>query len=208
MAAVALLGASLPTAPARIAGLLAGDFDNAAQHAAAPDALKVPPTVNGDWLDLQSAALRRVSTPGIDGEAVYLEWRTGSPSGPISRQRLWVFRMDGDTPVMDFYTILAPERWAGRGDIPGAFAAMTLADLKPYGGDCAMRFVAAGNGWRGAIDPARCRIVAASGRGMRIAATVDVDAKGFEYRESGTLDDGRVAFRVPPSQPYRFVRRH
>jgi hypothetical protein len=26
------------------------------------------------------------------------------------------------------------------------------------------------------------------------------------YRESGQLEDGRYAFRVPPTEPYRFIR--
>jgi hypothetical protein len=27
-----------------------------------------------------------------------------------------------------------------------------------------------------------------------------------QYRESGQLEDGRYAFRVPPTEPYQFVR--
>jgi hypothetical protein len=42
---------------------------------------------------------------------------------------------------------------------------------------------------------------------MGIDARVEMVADGvLEYRESGQLEDGRFAFRVPPSMPYRFVR--
>ena len=42
---------------------------------------------------------------------------------------------------------------------------------------------------------------------MSINAQVELGADGtLEYRESGQLEDGRHAFRVPTSQPYRFVR--
>ena len=52
-----------------------------------------------------------------------------------------------------------------------------------------------------------CVIVAASGRRMGILAEIDIGASGtLGYREHGRLEDGRYAFRVPPSQPYRFVR--
>ncbi len=190
-----------------VATLLTGDFDNVAQYDAADAALKVPPSVGGTWLDRQHATLRAVDAPLLGGRAIYLEWHGGSATGPISRQRLWVFRTRGGAPVMDFYTLRDPAALAGKGDLPGSFAALTPADLKGYGDACAAVFTRRDSGWRGIIDPARCRIVAASGRGMRIAATVGVDAKGFDYRESGRLDDGEFAFQVPPTTPYRFVRR-
>ena len=38
-------------------------------------------------------------------------------------------------------------------------------------------------------------------------AQVELGADGtLKYRESGQLEAGRYAFRVPTSQPYRFVR--
>jgi hypothetical protein len=42
---------------------------------------------------------------------------------------------------------------------------------------------------------------------MGINARVALTADGsLEYQESGVLDDGRYAFRVPPTEPYRFRR--
>ena len=42
---------------------------------------------------------------------------------------------------------------------------------------------------------------------MNTNAQVELRADGtLEYRESVQLEDGGYAFRVPTSQPYRFVR--
>jgi len=61
--------------------------------------------------------------------------------------------------------------------------------------------------FQGVISASQCNITAASGRRMSINAQVELGADGtLEYRESGQLEDGRYAFRVPTSQPYRFVR--
>jgi hypothetical protein len=70
-----------------------------------------------------------------------------------------------------------------------------------------LRFELAPNGFTGAISAQECTITAASGRRMGINARVALTADGtLEYQESGRLDDGRYAFRVPPTEPYRFRR--
>ncbi|MFM7708471.1 MAG: hypothetical protein ACKO9D_10690, partial [Gammaproteobacteria bacterium] len=73
---------------------LVGTWDNRAQYEAAPAALKVPPTVEGEWMDLQHARFTRVAAPALGSHVVYLEWRRSGPEGEISRQRLWSFRRD------------------------------------------------------------------------------------------------------------------
>jgi hypothetical protein len=58
-----------------------------------------------------------------------------------------------------------------------------------------------------AITAKECNITAASGHRMGIDARLELTANGtLEYRESGQLEDGRYAFRVPPSAPYQFRR--
>jgi len=48
---------------------------------------------------------------------------------------------------------------------------------------------------------------AVSGRRMGIDARVAMLADGvITYQESGKLTEGRYAFRVPPTLPYRFIR--
>lgn len=196
--------------PAQLLMELEGDWSNAAQYASADAALKVEPSVEGDWLDLQHASFRRVEAPAIGADVLYLEWRRGGPTGEISRQRLWSFRSDGDGLVrMDFHAFVDGKPYAGRGAEPGAFKGVAPSALRSYAPECALRFetVPAG-GWLGEVTSEECRIVAASGRGMGIDARVQLGADGtLSYRESGRLDDGRYAFRVPPTVPYRFERR-
>ncbi len=187
---------------------LAGTWANAAQFDAAPAALKVPPSVEGDWLDLQHALFAVVDAPLIGDRVLYLEWRSGGPEGPISRQRIWSFRNEpGDTIRMDFFAFMDGTPWAGRAAEAGAFTTLTTAALRGYGPACALRFVSRPDGFLGQITADECTLTAASGRSMGIDARVSLGADGvLEYSESGRLADGRYAFRVPPSQPYRFER--
>jgi len=194
---------------AALVALLAGDWDNAAQYAAADAALKVRPSAQGEWLDAQHARFARVDAPAIGAQVLYLEWRSGGSDGAISRQRIWSFRHDGAGGVrMDFYAFIDGSPWVGRAAEPGAFAALKPTDLRRYGDACALRFTALPNGGvRGDITAAECTLTAASGRRMGIDAVVQLGPDGtLSYQESGRLEDGGWAFRVPPTQPYRFVR--
>jgi hypothetical protein len=186
--------------------LLVGVYDNAAQMTAAPEDLRRPPAAGHpyDWIDLQHAAFFPVSAPALGEAVLYLEWRAGGPDGPISRQRIWAFRRDAaGAPVMDFFTIRAPERFAGRGAEPGAFAALSPDDLVGYGEACALRVaLLEEGGFLAQIRPEACRITARSGRSMGIAADVRVRPGSIEYAEAGILEDGSYAFKVPGAGAY------
>lgn len=196
---------------------LAGTWDNRAQFSAVAETLKVPPSVNGDWLDLQHATFARVDAPLLGTHVLYLEWRNNSRQGAISRQRIWSFRIDDANVMrMDFYAFIDGAPWAGQvGDagkesaanVATLFRTLAPAALRGYGAACGLRFEATGNTYRGAITASECSLVAASGRAMGIDASVALLADGtLEYRESGKLADGRYAFRVPPTMPYQFVK--
>jgi hypothetical protein len=210
LAACARPRAPEPTPAEQVAAALAGAWDNAAQYAAAPDALKVPPSVDGEWLDLQHAAFFRVDAPRIGPVVLYLEWRRGGPSGEVTRQRIWAFRTDASgTLRMDFFAFVDGTAFVGRGAEPGAFAALDRSALRGYDASCALRFaLRAAGAFEGRIGADECTLVAASGRRMGIDATVSLSGDGvLAYREAGRLDDGRYAFRVPPGGPYLFRRR-
>lgn len=193
----------------RVLDSLAGEWSNAAQYRDAPEGLKVEPSVEGEWLDLQYAAFHAVDAPRIGEHVVYLEWRRGGPDGPVSRQRLWSFRHDADGALrMDFFAFIDGAAWVGGGSRPGAFSTVDASVLRSYAPECALHIEAHDDGgWVGRIGAEECRIVAASGRAMGINARVVLGADGsLSYQESGQLDDGRYAFRVPPTMPYRFWR--
>ena len=185
---------------------LSGDFDSRRQFEAANPALKIPPSVAGRWLDRQYASMHVVSAPALGARVVYLEWRSGGRAGQISRQRLWAFDGDSGTVRMRFYSFKMPDRYAGRGLDAYHFRTLMPDDLIGYPSACAAHFSREGSDWVGRIDPADCRIVAGSGRGMRLDVTIRTTNKGFAYQEAGILDSGVKAFAVPPGQPYQLDR--
>lgn len=189
----------------QIAGSLIGEFDTAAQFEQADAALKVPPSISGEWLDRQYARMVQVRAPAIGKLLIYLEWRSGGPEVPISRQRIWAFDDTADGVRMRFYTIKRPELLPAR-IAQGSVLALKPDDLVGYPPECAARFTWHNAVYTGRIDPSDCRIVAQSGRGMRLDVTIRVDRDGFAYQEAGILDSGVRAFAVPPTVPYRFTR--
>jgi hypothetical protein len=199
---------SLPLPP--YAQLL-GAWDNNDQYVAAPETLKRAPVAGGayEWIDTQHANFYAVDAPlitGKDAKAVYLVWRSGGINGPISRQRLWVFRtLPSGQTVMDFYAFKVPATFeAATGSNP-AFAALTVDDLTAYGPQCALPVVMTSSGWQAAI-PSTCSITARSGRSMVLSAQIVVDNATLSYSEQGVLPSGALAFKVPGGPPYQFVR--
>lgn len=188
---------------------LEGVYSNARQFAETDESLRRPPAAGHpyDWIDQQHAAFYRVDAPALGDHVVYLEWRSGGPEGPISRQRLWSFRTDETgAPRMDFFTFVDPASYAGRGREADAFAAVQPSDLISYGEACALTVQPAANGQFAASIPETCAITARSGRRMRLEAAVMLAGTMLMYREQGVLDDGTIAFKVPGGPPYLFDR--
>lgn len=196
-----------------LAGLLSGRWSNAAQYEAADESLRRPPAPGHpyDWLDLQHARFVPIDTPGIPGDAVYLEWRSGGPDGPVSRQRLWVFHSeirDEDSPLigMDFYAFRNPDIFEGRTGWSD-FTGLTPDDLIGYPDDCRLAPVSREGGVTVLeVDESACVITAQSGRQMGINARVAISFGRIEYSESGRLDGGSYAFKVPGAGAYEFDR--
>jgi CpeT/CpcT family (DUF1001) len=187
---------------------IAGAWHNRAQFDVAPQVLKIAPSVNGDWLDVQHASFMKVDAPQLGSHVLYLEWRNGDKNGAISRQRIWSFRVDDTAMVrMDFYAFVDGAPWAGKASDVNAFRALNVSQLRGYGAQCGLKFSFVANTFDGNISADECSLTAASGRRMGIDARVTMLEDGtLEYRESGKLADGRYAFRVPPTMPYRFIR--
>ncbi|MGY6629015.1 MAG: hypothetical protein ACXIVL_10880 [Oceanicaulis sp.] len=196
-----------------LASLLSGVWSNAAQYAAADESLKRPPAPGHpyDWLDVQHARFVPVDTPHIPGDAVYLEWRSGGPDGPVSRQRLWVFHSeirDEDSPLtgMDFHAFRNPELFEGRTGWSD-FTDLTPDDLITYPEGCQLAPVSRENQVTVLeVTQEACRITAQSGREMGINARIAISFGRIEYSESGRLGDGGYAFKVPGAGTYAFER--
>ena len=192
----------------KLSAQLAGHFDTQWQFDHADPALKVPPKAEGKWLDRQYAIMQPVDAPLVGRRVLYLEWHSGGPGGPISRQRIWAFEDDGSLVRMRFYTIRDTKRLVGQHADSLAFRSLSMEDLTGYPKACDAMFEPHwwGNGFTGRIDPEQCRIVAASGREMRLDVTIHVEPEGWVYSEKGILSDGNIAFAVPPTEPYQFAR--
>lgn len=209
---VALLGcaASSPN-PRQPLSLLTGQWDNSAQMADAPETLKRPPVAGGayEWIDFQHARFFPVDVPALTGDgskALYIVWRSNGPDGPVSRQRLWVFRTNAGGQVhMDFYAFKNPQPFEALTQDDGAFKAITLDDLTAYGPQCSLPVIMQERGWSASI-PNTCAITARSGRKMVLSAQIDVNGDALTYTEQGTLESGAVAFKVPGGPPYQFER--
>lgn len=211
-ALAALVGcASSPSELPDPGSLLFGTWDNSAQMVSVPETLKRPPVAGGayEWIDGQTANFWPVYVPQLSSGGArvwYLEWRSSTPTKPISRQRLWVFRPIGDgQTVMDFYAFKNPlvfESATGGNEV---FRALTLDDLTAYGPQCALPVVPTAKGWQASI-PSICAITARSGRKMVLSAQIVVNGDTLSYTEQGILESGAVAFKVPGGPAYRFER--
>jgi hypothetical protein len=189
---------------------LSGEWTNARQFAAAPEALKKAPAIGHpyDWIDLQHARFWTVEAPAIGAHVVYLEWRRGDATGALSRQRIWSFRRDAEGRIrMDFFTLKDPSRFAGKAEEPGAFRTLTMDDLIGYGEACGAFVTPRGAGaFDALIEPEVCRIVSQSGRKMGIASRITLMPTGLLYEEAGVADDLSYVFKVPGGPPYDFRR--
>lgn len=188
---------------------LTGAWSNAAQYAAAPDALKREPAAGHpyDWLDLQYAEFTRIDAPQVGDYVVYLEWRAGGPDGPVSRQRIWSFLADaqGRPAGMDFYTLNTPDLYAGRAQQPWVFADLSPEDLTGYPDGCTLSHAypaSVGSFYR--LNPATCTITARSGRTMALRADIQLHPGRLTYSEAGVLESGDYAFLVPGGESFGY----
>jgi hypothetical protein len=205
--AALLLAAAGPHPAERLAGV----WDNRRQFDTADPALRRPPAAGTPypWLDRQHALFREVEAPGLagpNGRAVHLVWRSGGPDGPVSRQRLWVFRpaADGGYAMQFLLPKRADPLLDAAPDGP-AFRALGPTDVVGYPPACDLPVRPSPQGFEAHIPP-DCVIVAGSGRTMRLQASIRLEGDRLVYSEAGLLPDGSFAFRVPGSDPYCFDR--
>jgi hypothetical protein len=207
-------GCSTARSAAPVNGPLAlvGTWDTVRQYEAADPAIKRSASAGNaaPWLDRQHARFVPINAPGLaePGDiALFFAWRTGGPTGQISRERIWVFERGagGGFVRMNFHTLKAPAPANAFAAPTTAFGAFTPDDVISYADTCKLPFVPTATGWRASI-PADCAIIARSGRRMTLSASIVLDGTSLSYEEAGLLDNGAFAFKVPSAEPYRFER--
>lgn len=192
---------------------LGGAWDNRAQFEAADPSLHRPPAAGTPyaWLDRQHAIFRIVEAPalaGAGGTVVHLVWRSGGPGGPVSRQRLWVFRPNARTGrmAMHFHAFAGDAAaFATAAPSSSLFRTLTQREVTSYPDGCALPVRRTRDGFVARI-PEGCTIVARSGRTMTLSAEIRLAGDTLSYAEAGRLPDGPYAFRVPNPGPYLFRR--
>ncbi len=105
-----------------------------------------------------------VDIPALPGEAMYVEWHSGTPDGPIDSQRIWTYQAMDDHIAMHFFTFKEAADAALRGiNKPGdgdaaAVAALTLDDFNTYPPECTYILIRTGNVIEGKNGTGDCRI--------------------------------------------------
>lgn len=180
------------------ASVLAGRFSNA------------QPDVPTHELDLQYAAHTRVDAPALGEHVIYVEWRSGVSDGPVSRQRIWMFREgeEGWSTGFDVFKFRDPEAFAGRADDEGAFASLTEEALIGYPEACLVETRSpAHGGYYFTIASNDCIVTTEAGEEIRLRASLHGHHHFFTYREWTSTLEGRLVFQFPDAPyPYSFRR--
>lgn len=168
------------------------------------------PDVPTHELDLYYATHTRVDAPALGEHAIYVEWRAGADDGPVSRQRLWVFREGEErwSAGFDVFKFRDPEAFAGRADEEGAFASLTGEDLIGYPEACVVADGSpAHGGYYFTIASNDCIVTAESGVEIRLRASLHGHHHFFTYREWASTLEGQIVFEFPEApHPYSFRR--
>jgi hypothetical protein len=158
-------------------------------------------TAQYEEADPQHVTFRSVEAPalaGAGGTAVHLVWRSGGADGPISRQRLWVFRPNARTgrPQMHVHALLNPEPFATATADSPLFRTLTSRDVTSYPDECALPVRVTRSGFRARM-PEGCDVTAHSGRSMTLPAEIRLEGRRLTYSKAG----------IPPNPgPYLFER--
>ena len=184
---------------------LTGDFANQTQIETLEDGVLTSATPGQPWVDPLFARFRAADVTGLDGAAIYLQWHNETVAGPVSRQRIWLFRETPSGLTMEFF-MLKPEAAERLAQAQPDVLNLSDDDLIGYPDECDLPFQKQGLTYMGAI-PETCKIVAQqSARTMFIGAWIEISADGLSYRESGLTPDGVEVFKVPGVGAYQFQR--
>ncbi len=165
---------------AALGSALAGSYDNRAQAQAE---LAAGATAAHAPLALLIARLR---APLVGDDVYFVRESALDDPRRIFSQRVWVLGVDASGRIAHgVYRFAEPERWRSGGESPELFRALLPRDLEPAAG-CDVRWSRTAQGFRGANDPASCRVAGEGG------ATL-----GFEQElrlEAGELALGERTF--------------
>ncbi len=136
--------------------------------------------------------ITRVGMPKVGPATLYLEWHDPDPAGPVTSQRIWSFRDQGDYVEMRYYTLndaanaaLKGVRKTGDGNA-AAIAALTLGDLHGYPDNCHFILKIAGDNLTGKNGTGSCVIYNRSEK-TNMKPEVLLSFRPDSYLEDGTF---------------------
>lgn len=188
------------------AAWLEGRFDNAAQAALSGETFPDIDGKNRPAQDAQFAVFTPIALPAAGAIAFYTEWRAEGAAGPVSRQRIWSFYRDAEGRLRQrFYTIRAPERFAGGTTDAAKLSELRMDDLIPFPSACDLVWTKMLNEFLAEIPQGQCFVTTqATRQRMFINARIALSDRQMFYDESGMSEDGRVTFNVPVVGSYHF----
>lgn len=184
---------------ASLGSALAGSYDNRAQAEAELRAGAGAPHAPLALL------IVRVQAPLVGDDVFFVRESALDDPRRVFSQRVWVLGVDASGRIAHgVYRFAEPERWRGGGDEPELFRALLLRDLEPAAG-CDVRWSRAPQGFRGANDPATCRIAGEDGAPLGFEQELRLEAGGLALSERQIAAAGATA--AGAAAPYLFRRR-
>ena len=151
---------------------------------------------------------QRIASPHIDGLAFYLQLNQREDL-ELYRQRILVFRMDGENIVQKAYTLNDAPRFVDAVSGDALLDELTMDDMAPmFQEGCGQVWTKTASGFRGYTDPATCRIISSrTGKPRRIESEALLDTDSLSLVERGYDDDMNQLFGSPQGEFIRLYRR-
>jgi len=194
LGAVALAGEE-ETEAQIAAHFLAGVWSEASHHAEASETRESPGALY--------AVFHVIDPPPAGDAAVYAEWRSGAPDGPVSRQHVWVFHGGYEEALqgMDVYALREPHLYEGRSGDDPAFASLSGDALIASPESCHLAAVeSTSRSFLLETDGDTCRMPGTEGDGAALAVRLELSFMEMRYRETGHRETGTQ------DADYRFER--
>jgi hypothetical protein len=185
---------------AALGSALAGSYDNRAQAEAE---LRAGAAAAHAPLALLIA---RVQAPLVGDDVFFVRESALDDPRRVFSQRIWVLGVDeSGRSAHGVYRFAEPERWRGGGDNPELFRALLPRDLEPAAG-CDVRWSRTPQGFRGANDPATCRIAGEGGATLGFEQILRLEAGDLALSERQIDAAGVTVPGAGAAAPYLFRR--
>lgn len=186
---------------AALGAALDGRYDNLAQSQAELRAGAADPH------EPLSLVIARVQAPLVGDDVFFVRESAADDPRRVFSQRIWVLGADAaGHSVHGVYRFAEPERWRSGADNPELFRALLVRDLQPVSG-CDVRWSRTPAGFRGANDPASCRVAADAGEALRFEQVLQLENGGLAFSEREVNGAGATVRGRDAAAPYIFRRR-